>query len=93
MWHTDMWHNGDWAWGMWFMPLIWFLVLAAIVVGVIFLVRAVNRSQSSPAGETTAAERHAPPPVEDPREILKRRYVRGEIDRDEYLQKRDDLEP
>ena len=92
MWHTDMWHNGDWAWGMWFMPLIWFLVLAAIVVGVIFLVRAVNRSQSSPAGET-AADHRTPPPADDPREILKRRYVAGEIDRDEYLQKREDLEP
>jgi len=26
-------------------------------------------------------------------EILEQRYARGEIDRDEYLQKRDDLEP
>lgn len=79
-----MWGNmGDWSgWGgMGFGPigmaLFWILLIAAIVV----LVKAVSGS-----GATTdrRQERTA-------LDILKERYARGEIEREEFEQKRRDL--
>lgn len=90
MWNADMWH--DWGWGMWFMPLIWIVIVAAVVVGVIFLVRTLNRDR--PAAITQpATTQHGSKAPDDPSEIVKRRYAAGEIDREEYLRKLDDLGP
>ncbi|SNS03758.1 putative membrane protein [Streptosporangium subroseum] len=54
--------------------LIFFImaVIAAVVIGVALLGR------GSRAGKPT---------LEEPREILKRRYAAGEIDEDEYLRR------
>ena len=64
-----------------FMILIWVLVVA----GVVALVRWIfppaagqNRETSSPAHKT-------------PTDILRERYARGEIDREEYMQRLEDL--
>ncbi|MDP9021539.1 MAG: SHOCT domain-containing protein [Actinomycetota bacterium] len=54
------------------------LVLAALIAGVVWLVRTL--SDGGRSGASTALE------------TLELRYARGEIDRDEYLQRRDDLE-
>ncbi len=90
MWNADMWH--DWGWGMWFMPFIWVVIVAAVVVGAIFLVRALNRDR--PAAITQPARtQHGTTAPDDPGEIVKRRYAAGEIDREEYLRKLDDLGP
>jgi putative membrane protein len=75
------WHMmHDW-WGpsgMWFGPIwmiVWLAVLVAIVVG---LVRWLG------SGDTGRLRRTA-------REILDERYARGEIDREEYLKRKQDI--
>ena len=75
-----MWSNhGDWLWSMGgFMGLGWVLILIAIGVGVWFLMR----EPLSGAGQT---ERRSA------LEILKERYARGEIQREEFEQKKRDL--
>jgi putative membrane protein len=56
------------------MILFWGLLLAAIVGGGLLLFGGVTRRARGPGEEDR----------ETPLEILKRRYARGEIDRDEY---------
>lgn len=88
------WWGGDWSLGHWlgigFMSVFWI----AVIVGVIFLIR---RASSRP-------EAYGPPPGVQPpapgspsaasREslrILEERYAKGEIDREEFLQRKTDL--
>jgi putative membrane protein len=60
------------------MWILWIL----IVVALIWLASsATRRGRDSGKRDKTALE------------ILEERYARGEIDRDEFLQKRDDLQP
>lgn len=74
-----MWaETGGWGWG-WIglgivhMVLFWGL----IILGIVALVKLVSDSgRSARSDEKTALE------------ILKERYARGEIDRDEYLEKK-----
>ena len=70
-----------WGWGMGFgmigMALFWVLVILGIVV----LVRRVGGSSSSPG----------PPPSKTALDILKERYARGEIDKQEFEEKKRDL--
>lgn len=61
-----------------FMFVFMALVLAALIAGVVWLVRTVSDSRRP--GTPSALE------------ALELRYARGEIDRDEYHQRRDDLE-
>ena len=80
-----MWLNGHWlGWhGMgwwWMLPFghFWLLVLLVVLVEVLF----------------SRSTRHYPPP---PRrsaalDLLEQRYAKGEIGRDEYLEKKRDLE-
>ena len=65
------------AWGGWMLVhgAFWLLLLALLVFGTIALTR---RSRSS-AGESAALD------------VLNGRYARGEIDRDEYLQRKKDI--
>ena len=58
------------------MLLFWLIILAAIFLGMRWL---ISSSQSG---------RHAPP---DALGVLESRYARGEINRDEFEQKRRDL--
>ena len=74
----DGWHMGGWGWGwgiLW-VALFWALVIA----GLVLLVRYLARS-NQPVG----------PRGEQPLEILKRRYARGEISREEFEEKKRDL--
>lgn len=61
---------------MWIVPV---LVLIVIALAVFAIARGFN-------------DRRTPSADPSPREVLDRRYAAGEIDRDEYLQRRDDLE-
>jgi putative membrane protein len=76
-----MWiHMNDYGWG-WAgmglgMLLFWVLLIAAIVL--------LFRSSSGPGGGRSH-ERSA-------LDLLKERYARGEIEREEFLQKKHDLE-
>lgn len=71
------------GWGMGngspFMILFWIVGIVGVVVLVKWLV-----DQSSAGGRTRG---------KSALEILRERYARGEIDREEYEQKRRDLEP
>jgi putative membrane protein len=90
-----MWNgNGHWdpgaGSGEWLMLLFMLVFVVAIIVAIIFIVRYLGRT---PGGTSYPA---AAPPAstnlpESPKDILKRRYAAGEIDRDEYLQKLGDL--
>ena len=74
-------HDGFWMWGGG--PIFLILFGIVLLLGIAALVRllAFYGGQSR--------EEHG---RKGPREVLDERYARGEIDRDEYLQKREDLE-
>ena len=84
-----MWEHGlDWMsgpyWG-WYgagRMLIWPLIIVLIIAGVVWFAR------------SSGSRRNSLPPFE-PRspalDVLEDRYARGEIDRDEYLQKKRDI--
>jgi putative membrane protein len=59
-----------------FMAILWVL----IIIGMVFFIRYMARAGRMPRGHE-----------EDSLEILKRRYARGEIEKEEFEQKRNDL--
>jgi putative membrane protein len=67
-----------WVFGPIFMVLFWGL----IIWGIVALVRGVSR----PSGSDSA-----PPTADSALEILKRRYARGELNKEEYEEKKKDL--
>ncbi len=77
-------YGGGWGseWMMLFGGMFWVILLVLGVVAVVWVVRA------SPHGG------HYPPRIEPSSSglsILEERYARGEINRDEYLQKKRDI--
>ena len=71
---------GGWGhWASWLGPLFMFVFWALVIAGVVFLVRYLAR-QGRAAGNGHSAL-----------EILKQRYARGEIEKDEFEAKRKDL--
>lgn len=75
------WIGGSfWMMGFWgiFMILVW----ALIIVGIVSLVRLLARS----SGERRETQQKTP------LQIIQERYARGEIEREEYEQKRRDLD-
>jgi putative membrane protein len=73
-----MWWDGGW-YGMMFGPLFMILMLAVVIAVVFLLVRWLG----APWQGT-----HQVPPGETALNILKERLARGEIDKDEYEEKR-----
>ncbi|HKJ71827.1 MAG TPA: SHOCT domain-containing protein [Gammaproteobacteria bacterium] len=78
-------HDGFWMWGFGgiFMILFWILVILAIAALVRWL--AVTGSHAGGGPGSGGGRRRA-------LEVLEERYARGEIEREEYLQKKEDLE-
>ena len=72
-----MWNDGSW---MFFGPMMMIIFIAAIVLVVILAVRWLGGSGHS-------AAQH-PPPGRTPLEILKERFARGEIDKEEFEERR-----
>ena len=68
--------------------LIFAVLLALLVFAVVLAFSRVGRGWASAASSPPAAVR---PPTEDPLEILRLRYARGEVDRDAFLQSSADL--
>lgn len=71
-----MWGYGAWG-GLWML-----LLLAGIVVLAVWAVQQFTPSKRPPTQQSTGR----------PLQILEERYARGEIDRDEFLARRTDLE-
>ncbi len=78
--------NGPWGmmgWGGGMAPygmIVWILILALLVAGVVWMIRAMTSSSGDLVGRRSSAL-----------DVLEERYARGEIKRDEYLEKRRDL--
>lgn len=74
-------YMGGWAWG--FHLVFWLVLLALIAVALFALVRYLRQGppQAGRPGRSSALE------------TLEGRYARGEIQREEFLEKKKDLEP
>ena len=77
MWH-DEWH------GWFFGPIMMIVFIAVIVFIVVLLVRWLGAPGYGPT--------HHAPPSKTPLDILKERFARGEIDKDEFEERRRLLE-
>jgi putative membrane protein len=66
--------------------LVWVGIIAAIALGIRWLIRSERTNR--PGGPTGAPPPSAPPRPDDPLEILRARYARGEIDDEEYERRR-----
>jgi putative membrane protein len=84
-----VWHHGSGGgafdgWGWWFWPhgpFFWLVIALVIAAVVWFLHTPATRSDA-----VAQAERHS-----RGLDVLEERYARGDIGRDEYLQKRRDI--
>ena len=67
---------------MFFGPLFMILILAATIAAIVFLVRWLSGAQQGfePASLT--------PPVQTPLDILKERFAKGEINKEEFDERR-----
>ena len=73
-----------WGYGMgWFGLIIMGIFWIAVIVGIIFLIRWIFVS--------TGVKGHGTTSEDSPLEILKKRYARGEINKEEFEQKKRDL--
>ena len=70
---------GGFGW-MAIMPVLWIVVLGLIIWAVVAAVRGSNESRSSDSSKADSAL-----------EVLKRRYARGEVNKEEYEEKKIDL--
>lgn len=82
-----MWSNGicrDAMWEGWmpFQGILFLLFLVLAVIGIVALARSILRS-----GARENGEERGPSSLE----ILEQRYAKGELEREEYLQKKSDL--
>jgi putative membrane protein len=76
--HGHMWHDG-W-YGMIFGPLMMIVFIAAIVAVVVLMVRWL--------GGGSGADGRGRPGEKSPLDILEERFARGEIDKDEFEERR-----
>ena len=79
------WQSG--GWGMmggfswwWFMPIFFILFWGLVILGIVALVRNLSGSRGSDSSRADSAL-----------EVLKKRYARGEIDKEEYEEKKKDI--
>jgi putative membrane protein len=73
---------GGWGhWAGWIGAIFMIVFWALVIVGIVFLVRFLVRQSRGPGRDQE----------DSALEILKRRYARGEIDKEEYEAKRKDL--
>jgi len=73
-----MYHN-MFGGGMWFSWVFWIIIIAVIAWLVMSMVKHSQKNQGSRSAK------------ESPLDILKNKYARGEINKEEYLEKKKDL--
>lgn len=71
---------GHGSWGMFFGPIMMVAVIAIIIVAAVLLLRWLGGSGHPHASHL--------PPVKTPLDILKERFARGEIDKQEFEERR-----
>ena len=76
------WMMGGFGW-WWFMPIFMIIFWGLVIWGVVALVRGLSGSRGSDS---------APSTTDSALDILKRRYARGDISKEEYEEKKKDLE-
>lgn len=79
-----MWGNGMWGGGI-FGPLLMIFYLALLVGVIVIVVRWLS-------GTSLGGVLPSPPAASDALDILKERFARGEIDKDEFDERRRTLE-
>ena len=87
-WRGSDWGHGPgmmgWGYGMgWIGMIIMAVFWIAVIVGIVFLIRWLVLS--------TRAEGHKAPSENSALEILRKRYARGEINKEEFEEKKKDL--
>jgi putative membrane protein len=80
-WMPQMMWGAGW-YGMIFMPLFMILMLAMVIVVAVLIVRSLSGPWHG------AASPHYPPPGRTALDILKERYARGEIDKNDEERRR-----
>lgn len=80
----------DWGMGMGFGWLFMILFWTLVILGIITLVRWLSDTGGRGPSENSLSTKN--PSTKNALEILQERYARGEIDAEEYRQKRHDLE-
>ncbi len=73
-----MWHNMGFGGMMWYGWLFWIIIIGVIVYLIVRLTGQAGKSPGDQRGET-------------PLEILKKRYARGEISKEEFERMKNDL--
>ena len=73
-------HMGDWGYMLGGGMFMWIIFLIIIVVVVLLIVRGTKSTSSNSISR------------ESPRDILKKRYAKGEITKEEFEEKKKDLE-
>ncbi|MBN1630024.1 MAG: SHOCT domain-containing protein [Thermoleophilia bacterium] len=71
--------------------LILIAVLALIIVGIVLLIRGFSGRRDYSQMEELPEPSPGGPPSDSAPRLLRERYARGEIDREEYLQRLQDL--
>jgi len=88
MWDGGFGMGGGWIFG----SIVIFVALALIVVGIVLLVRGLSGRQAygRAGGDGQAPSGQSPGPS-SAMQILEDRYARGEIEKEEFLTRRQDL--
>lgn len=81
--HPHYWGDGWGSWGMMvFGPLMMIVFVAVVVVVAVLVIRWLGQGAGGPAPSPSGRRAL---------DLLDERFARGEIDREEYLQKKQDL--
>jgi putative membrane protein len=82
------WMHDMMGWGMWMGPWGWVLIVILVVILIYALAGRTGQCPPQPSRGSHMEEKQA---LETPLDILKKRYARGEISREDFEQMKKDL--